>query len=66
MPLTSIGTTIAGDGLTIGQVVFINGPNMVSAAEDITPIGSDLRYYRPGITDLGAITVGMRYEVTNS
>ena len=62
----SIGTTIAGVGLTIGHVVYINGPGITGSTVDITPIGSNLRYKRPGIIDLGSITIGLRYEVVNS
>ena len=66
MALASLGTTIAGVGITIGQVVYINGPGATSSSVDVTPIGSNLIYKRPGKVNLGSLTVGMRYDVYNS
>ena len=62
----SLGTTISGIGLTIGNVVYINGPNITGTSEDITPIGSGVRYSYPGILDLGEVIVGLRYTASNS
>ncbi len=62
----SLGVTIAGFSLVIGNVVQISGPNLSGTDVDVTELGNIIKQFVPGRVDPGEVTIGLRYVETNA
>jgi hypothetical protein len=62
MKVRGQGTTLKMNSTLVAQRVSLGGPNVQVNKREVTDLDSPMKEYRPGLTDVGDLTLEIHYD----